>query len=205
MKRYLLLFVFLLTGQLVVAQDKQLPAPRTEGGMPLMEALKNRKSVREMSAKMLSDQQLADLLWAANGVNRPDGRRTAPSAMNCREIEIYVYTAGAVWLYQPEQNSLRHVLNGDFRAEAVMQDFAKEAPVLLVFVSNYEKMARMNEQQRSFFEATDVGYVSQNVYLYCTQEGLNTVVMAYIRQEDIKKRLGFNGRALLAQAVGYAK
>lgn len=86
-----------------------------------------------------------------------------------------------------------------------MQDFAKEAPVLLVFVSNYEKMARMNEQQRSFFEATDVGYVSQNVYLYCTQEGLNTVVMAYIRQEDIKKRLGFNGRALLAQAVGYAK
>jgi SagB-type dehydrogenase family enzyme len=205
MRRYLLLFVFLLTGQLVVAQDKQLPAPRTEGGMPLMEALKNRKSVREMSAKMLSDQQLADLLWAANGVNRPDGRRTAPSAMNWREIEIYVYTAGAVWLYPPEQNSLRHVLNGDFRAEAVMQDFAKEAPVLLVFVSNYEKMARMNEQQRSFFEATDVGYVSQNVYLYCTQEGLNTVVMAYIRQDDIKKRLGFNGRALLAQAVGYAK
>ncbi len=206
MRRYLLLVVFLLTGQLAASQDKPLPAPRTEGGMPLMEALKNRKSVREMSAKMLSDQQLADLLWAANGVNRPDGRRTAPSAKNCREIEIYVYTAGDIWLYLPEQNSLKHVLSGDFRSETAMQDFAKEAPVLLVFVSNYEKMARMNEQQRSFFEATDVGYVSQNVYLYCAQEGLNTVVMAYIRQENIQKRLGItNGRALLAQAVGYAK
>ena len=68
----------------------KLVEPQRNGGMPLMQALNERVTLREFSDKMLSDQQLSDLLWAANGVNRDNGKRTAPSARNCQEIDIYV-------------------------------------------------------------------------------------------------------------------
>jgi SagB-type dehydrogenase family enzyme len=185
--------------------DIQLPDPKIEGGMPLMEALKNRATIREYSDKALDNQQLANLLWAACGVNRPDGKRTAPTARNAQQIDVYVYTEKGVYLYVAEKNLLKGVASGDHRADAAMQPFAAKCPILLVFVANYDKMKGFNDEAREFYGATDAGYVSQNVYLYCASEGLATVVLGSIHRDKIKDLLGFNGKAILGQPVGFQK
>ncbi len=162
MKRFVVSLTVLLSLNVMYAQDITLPAPNKEGGKPLMEVFNNRRSTREMSDKPLSQQTLSDLLWAAAGVNRPDGRRTAPSAMNMQEIDIYVYTPKAVYLYIPQEHILRHLLTGDFRAEIARQPFAQKAPVVLLYVANYERMTRLDQQQKDFYGATDTGFISQN-------------------------------------------
>jgi SagB-type dehydrogenase family enzyme len=205
MKKIFLMLMVLSSAGMMQAKDIQLPQPRKQGGMPLLEALNNRQSAREMSEEPLSMQTLSDLLWAADGVNRKDGRRTAPSAMNMQEIDIYVYTPEAVYLYLPQEHSLKHLLSGDFRDETVRQPFAKPAPVLLLYVANYDRMKRLDQQQKDFYGATDTGFISQNVYLFCAQEGLNTVVLGMIDRDAAQKRLGFDGKAQLGQPVGYPK
>lgn len=205
MKKFVLSLTVLFSLNFMYAQDIMLPAPRKDGGKPLMEVLSNRRSLREISDTPLSEQTLSDLLWAAAGVNRPDGRRTAPTAMNMQEIDIYVYTPKAVYLYIPQEHILRHLLTGDFRAETVRQPFAQQAPVLLLYVANYERMKRLDQQGKDFYGATDTGFISQNVYLFCAQEGLNTVVLGMIDRDAAKNRLGFDGKAQLGQPVGYLK
>ncbi|HPJ82420.1 MAG: SagB/ThcOx family dehydrogenase [Bacteroidales bacterium] len=205
MKKFVLSLTVLFSLNFMYAQDIMLPAPRKDGGKPLMEVLSNRRSLREISDTPLSEQTLSDLLWAAAGVNRPDGRRTAPTAMNMQEIDIYVYTAEAVYLYLPQEHILKHLLTGDFRAETVRQPFAQQAPVLLLYVANYERMKRLDQQGKDFYGATDTGFISQNVYLFCAQEGLNTVVLGMIDRDAAKNRLGFDGKAQLGQPVGYLK
>lgn len=206
MKKLSFLIVsFLLISNMVNAQDIKLPEHSDLNGVTLSEALLNRHSAREFSDKMLTDQQMADLLWTANGVNREDGRRTAPSARNCQEIDIYVYTNQGVYLYNAKENSLELKLKGDKRASVGMQPFVKEAPVILLFVANYDKMDGMNGEGKQFYGATDGGIVSQNVYLYCAAEKLNTVVLGSIHRDELKSALGFNGKAILGQPVGYPK
>ena len=190
---------------MIEAQDIKLPAPNTNGGMPLMEALQKRVTSREFSDKMLSDQQLSDLLWAANGINRDNGKRTAPSARNCQEIDIYVFTEKGVFLYVPEKNLLKQVVTEDKRKMAARQPFVADAPVLLMFVANYDKMTGMDKEAKEFYGATDAGFVSQNVYLYCASEGLSTVVLGSIFRDEIKELLKFNGKAVLGQPVAFAK
>lgn len=196
--------IFLIMS-MIQAQDIKLPKPKKEGGMPLMEALQKRATNRDYSSKMLSDQQLADLLWAANGINRDNGKRTAPSARNCQEIDIYVFMDKGVFLYVPEKDLLKQIVKEDKRKMAPRQPFAAEAPVLLVFVANYDKMTGMDKEAKEFYGATDAGYVSQNVYLYCASEGLSTVVLGSIFRDEIKDLLKFNGKAVLGQPVGFAK
>ena len=190
---------------MIEAQDIKLPAPKTKGGMPLMEALQKRVTSREFSDKMLSDQQLSDLLWAANGINRDNGKRTAPSARNCQEIDIYVFIEKGVFLYVPEKNLLKQVIKEDKRKMAARQPFVADAPVLLMFVANYDKMTGMDKEAKEFYGATDAGFVSQNVYLYCASEGLSTVVLGSIFRDEIKELLKFNGKAVLGQPVAFAK
>ena len=190
---------------MIEAQDIKLPAPKTKGGMPLMEALQKRVTNREFSDKMLSDQQLSDLLWAANGINRDNGKRTAPSARNCQEIDIYVFIEKGVFLYVPEKNLLKQVIKEDKRKMAARQPFVADAPVLLMFVANYDKMTGMDKEAKEFYGATDAGFVSQNVYLYCASEGLSTVVLGSIFRDEIKELLKFNGKAVLGQPVAFAK
>jgi nitroreductase len=185
MKKIFLMLMVLSSAGMMQAKDIQLPQPRKQGGMPLLEALNNRQSAREMSEEPLSMQTLSDLLWAADGVN------------------IYVYTPEAVYLYLPQEHSLKHLLSGDFRDETVRQPFAKPAPVLLLYVANYDRMKRLDQQQKDFYGATDTGFISQNVYLFCAQEGLNTVVLGMIDRDAAQKRLGFDGKAQLGQPVGY--
>ena len=185
---------------LVQAQNIQLPAPQKTGGMPLMEALAARQSQRTFSPKPLSDQQLADLLWAAFGVNRADGKRTAPSAYNKQEIGIYVALPTGLYLYQAQSNTLERILDQDIRAQTGKQPFVKIAPVCLIFVSDYERM----KNEAEFYSATDTGYISQNVYLFCASAGLHTVVLGSVDRAALQAamKLKPTQHVVLTQPVG---
>jgi SagB-type dehydrogenase family enzyme len=188
-------------------QPVQLPEPRTDGGRPLMQVLKERKSVRTFSSRELSDQILSDLLWAAFGVNRPDGKRTAPSAMNRQEIEIYVVTAKGTWLYDAKAQSLKPVAAGDLRSLAGTQEWVKDAPLNLVYVADTARMDGDNDEAKTLYSGADTGFIAQNVYLYCASEGLGTVVRASVDRPALAKALGLRPeqRIILAQTVGYPK
>ncbi|MDL2296963.1 SagB/ThcOx family dehydrogenase [Bacteroidales bacterium OttesenSCG-928-E04] len=205
MKKILTTISILLVVFTINAQDIKLPAPNKKGGKPLMEALAERKSNREFADKALSEQQLSDLLWAANGISREDGRKTAPSARNMQQIEIYIFLEKGTYLYDAKENKLTMMKGGDNRKEVTSQSFAQTAPALLVFVANYDKMGNMDDEARNMYGATDCGNVSQNVYLYCSSTGLNTVAIGYINREAIQKLLGYNGKAILGQVVGFPK
>jgi SagB-type dehydrogenase family enzyme len=182
--------------------------PQMDGGKPLMQALKERKTSREFSSEKLPLQTLSNMLWAANGINRPDSKKhTAPTAMNCQEIDIYVALADGLYLYDANSNILQPVLAEDIRAATGPQPFVKDAPVNLVFVSDYSKMKRGSDEDRAFYSATDTGFISQNVYLYCASEGLATVVRAYVDKPALAKvmKLRDNQKIILAQTVGYPK
>jgi hypothetical protein len=149
------------------AAEPRLPPPRMQGGKPLMEALRLRRTVREFSPKPLPAQALSDLLWAAFGVNRPSGGRTAPSAWDQREIDIYVFTGAGVFLFEAEPHRLRPLLGGDRREWTGADEFTRAAPVTLVFVADLLKAAKSEASDRLFYAYADAGYVSQNVYLFC--------------------------------------
>lgn len=183
-----------------------LPAPQTEGGKPLLQVLKQRHSSREFSDKTLSTQQLSNLLWAAAGVNRGDsGKRTAPSARDWREIDIYVVTAEAVYRFDNDAHGLQSVHNGDLRAATGVQDFVATAPLNLVYIADLSRMAGADNEQQQLYAAADTGFIAQNVYLFCASEGLATVVRGSIDRKAMSKALGLkpSQRIILAQTVGY--
>jgi SagB-type dehydrogenase family enzyme len=185
----------------------QLPPPQTAGGRALMEVLKDRKSTREFGSGTLPPQTLSNLLWAAFGINRPDERRTAPSAMNWQEVSIYVATPEGVYVYDAKANVLEPVLPGDFRAATGTQSFVKDAAVNLVYVSDFSKTGGAASSESEMYTAADAGFIAQNVYLYCASEGLATVVRASIDKPALAKtmRLQPQQRIILAQSVGYPK
>ena len=186
----------------------KLPEPNMKGGMPLMEALSLRQTGREFSDRQLPAQVLSDLLWAAFGVNRPEsGKRTAPSAMNLQEIDIYVALAEGLYLFRPEEHDLEKVSGDDIRAMTGGQDFVAGAPVNLVFVADYTRMTRGSEADKDFYSAADTGFISQNVYLYCASAGLATVVRGWVDREVLAKAMGLgeDRKIILAQTVGYPK
>lgn len=187
------------------AQPVALPKPQITGGMPLMQALNERKSTREFSVEKLPQQVLANLLWAAFGVNRGDGRRTAPSASNRQEIEIYAVMADGVFLYDAQAHALKPVLKEDLRAATGSQDWIAKAPLNLVFVADYAKMGNQADDNKRANSNVDTGYISQNVYLYCASEGLGTVARGGLNRDELQKALQLRPeqRVVLAQTVGY--
>lgn len=182
-----------------------LPPANKTGGMPLMEALQNRQSQRSFSSKELTQQQLSDLLWAAYGINRPNGYRTVPSARTWNEFDIYIIKANGWYVYEPQQHALLKMGNDDFRVASAVQEFAHTAPINLVFVADFDRMTNADDETRKFYSATDVGYISQNVYLYCASEGLATIVRGQIDKQKMKELLKLrpNQHIILAQTVGY--
>jgi SagB-type dehydrogenase family enzyme len=172
-----------------------------------MQVLSDRKSTREFGPGGLSPQQLSNLLWAAFGINRPDGRRTAPSAMNWQEVNIYVTTKEGVYIYDAKANALNPVLAGDFRAATGTQSFVKDAAVNLVYVSDLSKTGDTASSDAQMYTAADVGFIAQNVYLYCASEGLATVVRASIDRPALAKilKLQTNQKIILAESVGFPK
>ena len=185
-----------------------LPAPQTDGGKPLMEALKERHSTREFAPEKLAPQVLANLLWAAYGINRPaEGKRTAPSAMNWQEIDVYAATADGLYRYDPKGNKLDPILSEDVRGATGMQSFVKNAPLDLVYVADFAKTGKSSAEERNFYTAADAGFIAQNVYLFCASEGLAVVVRGSVDRTALAKimKLGPNQKILLAQTVGYPK
>jgi nitroreductase len=183
-----------------------LPKPNMAGGMPLMEALKNRQTSRQFADKPIPDQVLSNLLWAACGVNRPDGKRTAPTAMNWQEIDVYVARADGLWLFDAKANDLKRVMDKDLRELTGMQDFVKSVPVNLVYVADYTRMGtRTPDADKAILSAADTGFVSQNVYLFCASEGLATVVRGMVDKPALAKAMGLgeNQKIVLTQSIGY--
>jgi SagB-type dehydrogenase family enzyme len=177
-----------------------------EGGKPLMQALKDRMTIRAYSEEKLPVQTLSNLLWAAFGINRPDGRRTAPSAKNWQELDIYVTTPEGAYIYDAKGNMLNPVSAKDIRALTGTQAYVKEAAVNLVFVANYSKVEGGGMDQNILVGA-DTGFISQNVYLYCASEGLATVIRASIDREALAKELKLkpDQKIILSQSVGFPK
>ena len=178
---------------------RQLPEPQTTGGKPLMEAIAERHSSRDIDpASQVTSQELSNMLWAAWGITHDGGKRTVATALNRQELKLYVITAGEIELYDAASNILATVATGDYRHLAGKQDFAKGAPVNIAFVADGAK------QDRAEFQAYAAGAASQDVYLYCAQAGLKTVVRASFDADALGKamKLGPSERVLLVQTVG---
>jgi SagB-type dehydrogenase family enzyme len=201
----------LLMPALGVAADVkplELPAPQLDGGKPLMQALKARQSVREFRDCMLPLQVLSNLLWAAAGINRSDGRRTVPSGMNIQEVEVYVITADGLYRYDPKGHNLTALRSGNLRPLTGDQEYVATPPVHLVYVADFAKYtALFPAEDRLMYAGTDAGFISQNVYLFCASEGLATVVRGSMNRTVLAKAMGLRPeqRIILDQPVGYPK
>jgi nitroreductase len=221
-----------------LAQDLKtidLPKPQITGGMPLMEALSARKSTREFGPEALSPQMMSNLLWAAFGVNRteipgraPKPGRTAPSAMNMQEIDLYVAMPEGVFLYDAVANRLIPVMAKDVRALTNGRPAAGTAPICLIFVEDQDKRpspppapkpspagappvappagAPQAAPPRATSGEVDAGFIGQNVYLFCASAGLNAWFYGTDR-EGLHKALNLRPgqKVLYGQAVGHPK
>ncbi len=199
-----ILMGFYLTSSLVSAQDISLPAPQKTGGMPLMEALDSRKTIRAFSSTEIPLQVLSDLLWTAYGINRPsEGKRTVPSAYAIYNMKIYVSTADGLYLYQPSTHTLKMILDQDIRSQTGLQSEAGDAPVNLVYVANLAQLSFSGKAD--LFSYAHTGFISQNVYLFCASAGLATFVRDYVDRETLHTtlQLGDDEEITLAQSIGY--
>ncbi len=186
---YLSLIVSALFAQ--VPQTLTLNKPDLSRGFPVMKALSLRSSASVFDEKKLSLQDLSDLLWAANGINRPDnGKRTAPSAMNSQDVDIYVCMPEGSYLYDAVKHALLLVSAGDHRAlVAGRQENMAKAPVFLVLVSDISRFRGDDDSLKMIWAAVDVGTVSQNIALFCSGTGLETRPRASMDQEKLRQVL----------------
>jgi nitroreductase len=207
MKRALSVFVAAFIVGSLFAQSIDLPAPQKTGGMPLMDALAKRSTARAFDSKDLSPRQISSLLWAAFGINRPDGKRTAPSARNFQETDIYVLLKQGAYVYTAKSNKLDLVVAEDIRALGGTQAFVKDAPATLVFVADLSKMGDGSNDDKKNTANIDVGYISQNVYLFCASEGLVTGARGSVDRTALSPKLKLrpDQMIILAQSVGYPK
>jgi SagB-type dehydrogenase family enzyme len=220
-------------GEVLEMRELHLPPAERGGGRPLMEVLNQRQSIRRFSPRELEPHFISNLLWAANGVNRDadkddetrevraatvttadnmapagntiSGKRTAPSARDAREIDIYVVTAHGVYLYIPDGHTIKNIKRGDFRREILGSSaFAHQAPIVLVYVANAKKMEKFDPATKDIYAAVDCGFISQNVYLYCASEHLATVILGTFSKETVIKVLGLkNDKVMFVQPVGH--
>ncbi len=196
--------------QSIKSQDIILPAPDKTGGKPLMQALNDRHTTRSFLKDELPVQQISNLLWAAWGINRPgENKRTAPSAVNWQEIDVFVAMASGLYLYDAEANTLKQIHNRDIRSACGTQGFVSEAPVNLVYVADMTKTGKKDgdtvNDSDLFMSYADCAFIGQNVYLYCSSENLGCVIRGSIPKERLASEMGLNPmqKILLAQTVGF--
>jgi nitroreductase len=184
---------------------RELPPPRSEGGKPLIQTLKLRRSIREYSDRPLPVQVLSDLLWAAFGINRPSGDRTAPYWRHIMVIDVYAAMADGVWLYEPKRHVLLAHSRADIRSHTGLQDFVANAPLNLVYVAHGERMRDISANEGRLYASVDSGFIGQNVYLFCASEGLATVFRGAVDYEKLNRimQLGTDQFVTFAQTVGY--
>jgi nitroreductase len=184
----------------------KLPPPRTAGGGELLQALKSRRSTRAFSARPLPQELLSTLLWAAFGINRSaSGGRTAPSAHNWQEIDVYAALPDALYRYDARAHALNLSVSGDLRPLTGVQDFVGAAPLNLVYVADFSRMKDASETDRTFFAATDAAVIAQNVYLFCAAMDLAVVVRGLVDRKKLAPAMGLrrDQRIVLAQSVGF--
>lgn len=208
MKKILLMATMLTAMACGAQKTPKLPAPDMKRQTTtVMEAYRQRRSERTFSQKELKAQDLADLLWAAQGVNREDGRLTMPSCMNWQEIRLYVFDRKGVSLYDPKTHTLQPVAEGDRRELiAGRQDFVMQAPVSLLLVADLEKNGHTDARSREM-AAVDAGICTQNICLFCAAAGLSTVPRASMEHDKISQLLGLspNQIPMMNCPVGYPK
>ena len=188
--------------------DIALPKPQLNKGRPLMQALKDRKSSREFDSRPIPLQELSNLLWAGFGINRPEtGGRTAPSAKNMQEIDLYVALQEGLYLYDAKNNLLKKILAGDLREKTGKQPFVKKAPVNIIYVADQSKMKKQNMAGKTIYGGADAAFISQNIYLYCASEGLATVVRGSVERPTLAAAMHLrpDQEIIFAQTVGYPK
>ena len=188
-------------------QSIQLSSPQTDRN-PFLRILMKRESSRAFSSEPLPNTILSNLLWAAAGISRPEsGKRTAPTASNRQEIDVYAATAKGLYLYDAKANALKLLLAKDIREMTGKQAFVKEAAVNLIYVADLAKSTAASEEDRTLYAAAATGFISQNVYLYFASEGLATVVRASMDRPALAEvmKLKPTQKIILAQSVGYPK
>ena len=211
MRKVQLLLLCLFISVATFAADKviRLPKPNLNRNSEVMEAFANRHSTREYAAKALTLTDLSDLLWAANGINRPEeGKRTAPSAMNKQDVDVYVVLPEGTYLYDAKAHQLNLVAEGDHRgAVAGGQAFVKSAPVSLLLVSDLSRLGDAKNTHTQLMGAVDAGIVSQNISIFCSAAKLATVPRASMDTAKLKSVLKLTDTQLplMNQPVGYHK
>ena len=181
--------------------------PTTKGGISIMESFQNRQSDREYSSKDLSIEDISNLLWAASGINRPDGKRTSQTARNCQEIDVYLINKDGAYLYVPADNILKPIYTGDLRSSvAAGQDFVNAAPISLVIVGDVAKFGAENDRTIKMMWC-DGGIVSQNINMFCAGYNLATVTRATMDEKVLREALKLKDsqHLLLNNPVGYKK
>jgi len=189
----------------------RLAKPNFKKGLPVMEALSQRRTVREIKNDELSLEHLSEVLWSANGVNREDGKRTAPSACDKKMTEIYAVLPNGIYQYAAPKHELIPVAEGDFRKLAGVHEFAFSAPLNMIFVADLDKMEKMPRQEpeenKILYAHVEAGHQAENVHLYCASEGLGATVRIIIPREELSKAMNLKPRQIiiLAQTIGYPK
>lgn len=187
----------------------KLPTPDQSSGMPLMKALSERSSNREfLSGKEVPLQMISDLLWAADGINRPEsGKRTAPSAMNWQDVKLYLVTVEAVYSYDPVNHALFFECEGNHMKETGSQEFVEDASANIVFVSDFAKMTNAESEDKMRFASFHVGAISQNISLYCASAGMITVVRGSFDEKKMREVLHLHDEQtiIMAQSIGFRK
>ena len=179
-----------------------------KGGMPLMEALDKRCSTRDFTDKDLQEQTLSNLLWAAFGINREESdKHTAPSSNNNQEIDIYVATAHGAYKYVPKGHLLEIISDEDFRSICGEQAYVATAAINLVYVSDLSRTDQKDLNAEPLSSYSNVGFIAQNVYLFCASEGLGAVIRGWINKEALQAKLQLkpNQKIILSQSVGFPK
>ena len=207
----IVLFGWITTTIALAADNIRLAKPQTNSGAPILQLLGERKSTKSYTSASLTEKQLGELLWAADGTNRDKGGRTAPSALSSYPVEIYVVLTNATWLYLPEKHELALVASGDQRKTAGGQDYSRTAPVNLVYVANLEKFtkpgAKPSGQTNDLLQwaALEAGCISQNVALYCASQKLGSVIRVSVPKPEFAKMAGLKDSqvVLAGQTVGH--
>lgn len=194
------------TGQIKLEPIRLLP-PDREKGIPLMQALALRRSTRNFADRPLSPGHLSEVLWAAAGINRDDGKRTAPSAWNRHSVEVFAVLTGGAFRYVADGHLLEPVVEGDLRPLTGVQEFVADAPLNLVYVADLLRFTGISgpPDELLLMAAVEAGHMAENVYLYCASEGLGAVTRTLVPREKLAERLGLGSsqRIVSAQTVGY--
>lgn len=185
----------------------QLQTPNKQGGATINEALWNRQSSREYANEPLSLEELSGVMWAAAGINRPDGHLTAPSALALYPIQTYAFLESGVYLYDAKTNTLNRQVEGDYRSLATLQDFANTASLNIVYIADlsvYEGR-NMDANKVAVLCGMDAAGYAENVNLYTAANGLKSITRGGAKAEQILELLQLDPARYaftLAQTVG---